>query len=462
MNKKIFFAYNLLSLTLNLCSMDIPDEEAVQQSEDDFACHFDTMPDELALHIFGYTANQETVKERFQQVGQLSLVDKKWAGLATDESFLRSIVPKYADKEFIALGEKLATYVSQGKEIAWSCPNYLPHQAKEAIKKGLLKSPVVWNFFKRTREGLKASITSVAISSDNRFIATGSSDGTAKIWDVTSGRCIKTLQCHIDDINSIAISKDNSFVVTGSWDGTAKICGVKFGNCITSLEGNTDVMTSVTISSDNSFIVTGSSDGTAKIWEVSSGKCITTLEGHTEWITSVAISRDNNLIVTGSYDKTAKIWDAISGNCITTLEGHTDNIKSVAISSNNSFVVTGSRDGTARIWDVVSGNCIITLEGHTLPISSVPKPRKRPSRIAFRDLPLSRSGRILGTSGRLSESLSADPEAATMAPGKLTAAGSSGVSVVAQGGSTPRQSANCWRWQNTTTWGARSRPAVRG
>ncbi len=47
--------------------MDIPDEEAVQQSKDVFVCHFDNMSEELILHIFGYTAlypvlhNQELV-----------------------------------------------------------------------------------------------------------------------------------------------------------------------------------------------------------------------------------------------------------------------------------------------------------------------------------------------------------------------------------------------------------------
>ncbi len=132
-------------MQLNVCFIDASEEE--ETHAENSACYFDTMPDELALHIFGYAANQETAKERFQQLSQLSLVCNHWASLAKDQPFLQSII--HRDKEFIALGKKLANYVSQGKEIAWTCPSYLPRQAKDALKKGLLKSCSLWNLFKK-------------------------------------------------------------------------------------------------------------------------------------------------------------------------------------------------------------------------------------------------------------------------------------------------------------------------
>ncbi len=222
MNRKIIVLCLLQAITLSLCSMDAPDpdkeKKSEQSEENNSACYFDTMPDELALHIFGYAANQETVKERFLQLSQLSLVHSSWASLAKDQLFLKSIIQ---DQGFIALGEKLANKVSEGKEIAWTCPNYLPCQAKESIKSGLLKKSAVLNFLKRIHEDRKAWITSVAISSDNSFIVTGADDKMAKIRDVLSGNCITTLEGHIDGITSVAISSDNRFIVTGSRDKTS-------------------------------------------------------------------------------------------------------------------------------------------------------------------------------------------------------------------------------------------------
>ncbi len=86
--------------------MDIPEleKEALEQSDENSACYLDDLPDELVLHIFGFAANQETVKDRFLHLEQLSLVRGKWAALATDQLLLKSIL--YSDAELIALGEK--------------------------------------------------------------------------------------------------------------------------------------------------------------------------------------------------------------------------------------------------------------------------------------------------------------------------------------------------------------------
>ncbi len=371
MNKVIVLCL-LQAITLSLCSMNAPGPE------ENSLCYFDNLADELLLPIFDYTANQETAHNRFLQLFQLFLVDKRWAALAKDQRFLKSIL--HSDAEFIALGEMLADDVSEGKKIIWTCPTYLPEQAKEAIKMGLLKKPVVWNFFQKTLRkddrfsdtgsGNNPRVTSVAISNNNSSVVTGSEDGTARIWDVHS-KCIATFKCHADDINSVAISNDNSFIVTGSSDKTAKIWDISSGKCIATLAGHQGWVNSVAISSNNRFIVTGSVDDTAKIWDAASGNCIVTLEGHRFVISSVAISSDNSFIITGSWDDTAKIWDVSSGNCIVTLEGHSAWINSVAISSDNRLIITGSWDKTAKIWDVESGKCITTLKGHIDDITSV-------------------------------------------------------------------------------------------
>ena len=220
----------------------------------------------------------------------------------------------------------------------------------------------------RTLTGHTSKISSVAISSDNKTIVTGSYDAT-KIWDMHSGQCLHTLTGHTYCINSVAISPDSTKVVTGSDDGTAKIWDVKSGQCLHTLTGHADYIYSVAISPDSTKVVTGSRDRTTKIWDMSSGRYLQTLTGHTSSISSVAISSDSTKVVTGSDDGTAKIWDINSGLCLHTLTGHTYCINSVAISSDK--VVTGSRDGTAKIWDINSGQCLQTLTGHTEWIRSV-------------------------------------------------------------------------------------------
>src|SRR5918996_1684524 len=61
--------------------------------------------------------------------------------------------------------------------------------------------------------GHNNSVCSVAISPDNKFIVTGSKDGTAKVWDSKTGQLMHTLAGHTDRVGSVAISSDNKFIV---------------------------------------------------------------------------------------------------------------------------------------------------------------------------------------------------------------------------------------------------------
>jgi WD40 repeat protein len=59
-------------------------------------------------------------------------------------------------------------------------------------------------------------VTSVAISPDSKYLASGSEDKTVKLWSVASQKEISTLQEHTYGINCIAFSTDGMYLATGS------------------------------------------------------------------------------------------------------------------------------------------------------------------------------------------------------------------------------------------------------
>jgi WD40 repeat protein len=63
----------------------------------------------------------------------------------------------------------------------------------------------------------------VAFSPDGKHALTGSSDKTAKLWDVATGAEVRTFSGHTGTMASVAFSSDGKYVLTGSWDGTAKL-----------------------------------------------------------------------------------------------------------------------------------------------------------------------------------------------------------------------------------------------
>ncbi|MBW4606442.1 MAG: AAA-like domain-containing protein [Hassallia sp. WJT32-NPBG1] len=224
---------------------------------------------------------------------------------------------------------------------------------------------------KNTLEGHSSGVTSVAFSSDGKTVASGSWDRTIKIWDISTGKLIRTLTGHSQVVSSVAFSSDGKTVASGSWDKTIKIWDISIGKLIRTLKGHSSYVNSVAFSSDGKTIAFGSRDKTIKIWDISTGKLIRTLTGHTESVSSVAFSSDGKTVASGSDDKTIKIWDISTGKLIRTLTGHSSLVWSVAFSSDGKTVAFGSGDNTIKIWDISTGKLIHTLTGHTESVRSV-------------------------------------------------------------------------------------------
>ena len=74
-----------------------------------------------------------------------------------------------------------------------------------------------------THQGI---VWAVAYSPDGKTILTGSVDGKARLWDVSTGRPIGQPLTHQDAVSAVAFSPDGTTVITGSRDGTARFWDV--------------------------------------------------------------------------------------------------------------------------------------------------------------------------------------------------------------------------------------------
>jgi WD40 repeat protein len=224
----------------------------------------------------------------------------------------------------------------------------------------------------RTFKGHTRWVSSVALSSDGKYLATGSADSTAKLWDINTGEEIRTFKGHKGSVRSIALSSDGEYLVTGSWDSTAKLWDISTGKEIRTFRGHKSGVTSVALSGDGRNLITVSADRTAKLWEISTGREIRTFNGHTSSVKSIAISIDGKYLVTGSWDNTAKLWEINTGKEIRTFRGHKDGVTSVSLSSDGKYLATGSADSTAKLWEISTGKEIRTFSGgHKWPLNSV-------------------------------------------------------------------------------------------
>lgn len=207
-------------------------------------------------------------------------------------------------------------------------------------------------------------IVCVAFSPNGKLCASGSMDFTAAIWDVESGEKVSHLKGHAGEIISLTFSSDSSRILTGSFDTTSRVWDVSSGSCIAPLIGHEGEISSAVFSFSGDFCVTGSIDSSARLWESTTGRCIDILEGHSDEVLDVQFNLVGSRIVTASADTTARIFNAKTGACVAILTGHQGEVSKSVFSPNGTYVLTASTDRTCRIWSPF-GECLQILEGHT-------------------------------------------------------------------------------------------------
>lgn len=216
-----------------------------------------------------------------------------------------------------------------------------------------------------TLTGHSDTVRSLAISPDGQTLVSASHDKTIKIWQLSTGREIRTLRGHSHYIFTVAISPDGQIIASGSWDDTIKIWQLSTGREIRTLNDHSGDINSLVISPDGQLLASASDDKTIKIWRLNTGEKIGTLTGHYNWIRSLAISPDGQTLVSSGVDKIIKIWNLSTGREIRALTGHSSTICSLAISPDGETLVSGSEDMTIKIWHLSTGKVLHTLIGHS-------------------------------------------------------------------------------------------------
>src|ERR1051325_8199212 len=95
------------------------------------------------------------------------------------------------------------------------------------------------------QRGHSQGVTCAAFAPDGTWLASGAADNTILIWQLPSGRQLRTLSGHRGPIRSLAISVNGELLASGSNDRTIKIWNIAKGTETFTLTGHTGSINSL-------------------------------------------------------------------------------------------------------------------------------------------------------------------------------------------------------------------------
>lgn len=250
----------------------------------------------------------------------------------------------------------------------------------------------------RTFRGHSHGVWDVAFSPDGLTLATGGADRYLRIWEIETGRLLKSLRGHTHDIRQVAFSPDGHVLATGSEDRTIRLWNPQTGETTRLLFTRYDhAVCSISFSPDGLMLARAGQNKDIKIWEVTTGTELMTLLGKDQydhhWTVCTAFSPDGLHLVGGSDIGKLKLYEVLpSGEEKLVHHGHWRDepddeeteqrgffvdemggfqkpmeywIGAIAFTPDGNVMMTGSRDASIKYFEMPSMKEIHTVKGHS-------------------------------------------------------------------------------------------------
>ena len=263
-----------------------------------------------------------------------------------------------------------------------------------------------------TFQGHASFVTCVSWSRDGARIASGSHDGTVRIWNAFNCTELSVLKAPFAQVFSLRFSpQGDQLAACGCDKNVIAIWNVNTETMTAYLSGHLHPVLSISWAPCGNKLVSGSADNTARIWGVTEERVegifrahgswvvatawaplpfigqpaiasggvekniliwnpvtfeiLMELKQHTGWIVSLDWCPESRYLLSGSKDRSIIYWDVESRSVIRTFVGHRDELLAVSFSNDGRNVLSCSLDHTIRIWNVALGTMTSMLQGHT-------------------------------------------------------------------------------------------------
>ncbi|WP_406695264.1 protein kinase [Singulisphaera sp. Ch08] len=201
---------------------------------------------------------------------------------------------------------------------------------------------------------MPAPVHPATFSPDGSLVATGSENGTARLWNVATGEPLGAPLVHNSAVNCLAFSPDGKVLATGDEDGVIQFWNTATQKQVLSHVAHRSEIYGLAFSPDGQVLATGGDDGTARFWEAATGQALGLPMEHLGAVTAVAFAPDGRSLATGSGDTVARTWAGPTKRPLTVKRTGGDRLLALAYSPDGRTVVTADAGRATRIYDADS------------------------------------------------------------------------------------------------------------
>lgn len=203
------------------------------------------------------------------------------------------------------------------------------------------------------------TVHQIDVTPDGRFAVTGQWDGSVRVWKLYNRLWWYSLlrgvlrsqverfrfQGHSDPVLTVAFTPDGRRLVSGSGDKTIIVWNLQTGKEIRTLRGHSGSVECVDITQDGRFLLSSSSDASIILWDLDSGRRLHTLKGHSKFVRQVKTTWSGCYALSASLDGSAILWNLTEAVEVARFTGDTQLTACATFPDNNTYVVGDAAGG---------------------------------------------------------------------------------------------------------------------
>lgn len=199
------------------------------------------------------------------------------------------------------------------------------------------------------------SVSALALSSDGILMVRGAGTGVLEAWSFETKLCIAHLRGHSDGITDLDVDWSGQRLASASRDGTVKLWDLTSGTCIKTLRVSADKpVTQVSVDWEHHRVLC-SSDELLHLFDTESGEQLATLEGHSDPIELLTVDWAGMRALSVSGGNSVKVWELQSRERILSfLTDQKFRLLGALVDWAEMIAIAIFDDGRSQLWDLAS------------------------------------------------------------------------------------------------------------